>query len=407
MTSGVDFSRTLGSFERQGTTYVYKGAVLSPDIICGDNDFDCIEHEQFFATRTVYDAGTGRAAVDQVALHGEDLLRYQRLEVRPGLRLDYNDLMKEANLSPRFVASYDFFGGGETILRAGANRYYGGTLLTDKLREAKAPFRSESRYSDNLHPSPWVAASERGPNVTRFTKLSTPYADELDIVLEQKLAGGLLNLTCLRREGRDEFGRTYSPLQPDGLRYYTLNNLGRTHHKRYSLAWERSWARYFLSLNAAWQEKKTTNDSYDDNLLEGEESSGQVWYKDQLIFKSDLPVQNRSLYANLVWGVELPAHFTFTNYSRYRSAYRQIVPTGEVRPGPGGEAVTVYEEINHPGKVIFDWKLGWSIPVHQQQKLLLLLEINNVFNSRLTQASKTTTIYEMGRQFWAGVAYDF
>jgi outer membrane receptor protein involved in Fe transport len=49
-------------------------------------------------------------------------------------------------------------------------------------------------------------------------------------------------------------------------------------------------------------------------------------------------------------------------------------------------------------------KLGSS-----QQALLFSLEINNVFNSR-TQTDSTTArtpIYEMGRQFWAGVAYDF
>lgn len=411
VTSGIDFSRTLGSFERQGTTYVYKEATPSADIICGANDFDCVEHEQFFALRTVYDAGMSRAAIDQLALHVEDLLRYQRLELRPGLRLEYNDLMEEANLAPRFFASYDLFGSGETILSAGASRYYGSTLLTDKLREAKTPFRSESRTSVNLHPSLWVAASEQGPYVTRFTKLSTPYTDELDVGFEQKVAGGLLKLVYLRREGRDEFARTYSPLQPDGLRYYTLNNLGRTHHERYSLTWERSWSRYSLSWNATLQETKTTNDSYDDSLESGE-SSGQIWYQDQLIFKSDLPArnQNRKFNINLIWVAELPASFTFTNYSRYRSGYREIVSTGEVRPIPSGsglDAVAVYEEITHPGKVIFDWKLGWSTPLYHQQRLLFSLEINNVFNSRLTQASKTTTIYEMGRQFWASVAYDY
>jgi hypothetical protein len=408
VTGGIDFSRTLGSSERQGTTYAYKGATLSADILCGNNDFDCIEHEQFFTTRMVYDAGMSRAAIDQLALHGEDLLRYQRLELRPGLRLDYNDLMEEANLAPRFFAGYDLFGSGETILTAGANRYYGGTLLAAKLREAMAPFRSESRTSDNLHPSEWEKASSQGPNVTRFTMLSTPYTDEINVGLEQKVAGGLLTLQYLRREGRDEFARTYSPLQPGGLRYYTLNNLGRTHHERYSLAWERSWARHFLSLNASWQETKTTNDSYDDTLLESEESGGQVWYKDQLIFKSDLPArnQNRSLNANLIWIAELPGSFTFTNYSRYRSGYRDIVPTGAVLPGTGVEA-PVYEEITYSGKVIFDWKLGWSTRVYRQQLLAFSLEINNVFNARLTHPSETTTIYEMGRQFWASVAYDF
>jgi outer membrane receptor protein involved in Fe transport len=154
-------------------------------------------------------------------------------------------------------------------------------------------------------------------------------------------------------------------------------------------------------------------------LLENEESDSRIWYKNELIFKSDLPAfnQNRPIIVNLLWVAELPARFTFTNLSRYRSGYRQIVPTGEFRPLPerridpdtGEEildAAAVYEEIKHSGKVIFDWKLGWSTPVYHQQGLNFSLEINNVFNSR-TRTGGTTTTYEMGRQFWAGVAYDF
>lgn len=420
LTSGIDLNRTLGSFERKNTTHVYDGALFSADILCGANDFDCVENEQFFTSRTIYDAGMSRATIHQLGLHGEDLLRYRRLELRPGLRLDYNDLMKQTNLAPRFVASYDLFGSGATVFSAGANRYYGTTLLTDKLREAKSPFRSESRTSFNNQPTPWTAASAQGPSATRFTTLQTPYADELSVGLDQKIAGGILNLKYLRREGRDEFARTFSPLQPNGLRYYTLNNLGRSHHERYGLAWERNWTRYFLALNASWQKTTTSNESYD-TLLESEEINSRVWYNDKLIFKSDLParVQNRPIIVNLIWVAELPARITFTNLSRYRSGYQEVVSTGEFRSLPGAirridpetgeeifDAVEVYGDVTHSGKVIFDWKLDWSLPLYRQQLLVLSLEINNVFNSRI-QTGGIRTTYEMGRQFWAGVAYDF
>jgi hypothetical protein len=418
LTSGIDLNQTRGSFERKNTTHVYDGAYPSVNILCGANDFDCVEHEQFFTRRIVYDAGMSRAVINQLGLHGEDLLRYRRLELRPGLRFDYNDLMEQANLAPRFVASYDLFGNGATVLSAGTNRYYGTTLLTTKLREGKIPFRSESRTPFHNQPTLWTAASAQGPSATRFTTLRTPYADELSVGLDQKIAGGVFNFKYLRREGHDEFARTFSPLQPDGLRYYTLNNLGRSHHERYSLAWERHWPRHLLALNASWQETTTSNEGYDTEL-ESEEINGRIWYNDELIFKSELParVQNRPIIVNLIWVAELPARFTFTNLSRYRSGYREIVQTGEFRPLPVSridpvtgeeilDAVAVYEDITHAGKVIFDWKLGWSTPVYHQQLLVFSLEVNNVLNSR-TQTGGIRTTYEMGRQFWAGVAYDF
>ncbi|MBE0503219.1 MAG: TonB-dependent receptor [Desulfuromonadales bacterium] len=414
LTTGIDLNRTLGSFERLKATYEYRPLrdinndesvnsldSLAPDILCNGNTFDCAEGDQFFHDRKIYPAGKSQAVIQQIGLHGEDLLRFRRLELRPGLRFDYNDLMQQANLAPRFLASYDVFGSGATTLSVGANRYYGTTLLTYKLREVKVPYRTESRNSDNKQPRPWETASVQGPNVTRFSKLDTPYADEFSVGLEQRVAGGILNLKYLRREGRDEFSRTYSPMQSDGLQYYTLNNLGRSHHERYSLAWQRKWMRYFLGFNASWQETTTTNGDYDVQL-EREDVSEKVWYNNQLIYKRDLPAlaQNRPIIVNLIWIAELPSRFTFTNLSRYRSGYREIRKTDNL------DEVAVYEEIKHSGKVIFDWKLGWSTPVYRQQALGFSLEVNNVFNSRIQTGGSTTT-YEMGRQFWAGVAYDF
>lgn len=420
VTSGIDFSQIHGSFERPETTYVYKGARLSPDIICDGHASDCVDHEQFFTTRTIYDAGLSRATISQVAWHVEDLLRYRQLELRPGLRFDYNDLMEETTLAPRFLASYDLSGRSSTIVKVGANRYYGGTLLTDKLREANVPFRSESRTSYQNYPTEWTAASAQGPNVTRFNRLRTPYADELSMGIEQRVGGGLLRLSYLQREGRDEFARSYSTLQADGLRYYTLNNLGESRHRRTSLAWQQEWSKHSIVLNASWQETTTTNENYD-TLLEREEVDSRIWYDNRLIYRSDLPAQNqnRPVIVNLLWIAELPAHLTFTNESRYRSPYRQIVATGEFRPLPESQrrvdpltgeeildAVAVYETVSRPGKVIFDWRLAWSYRCDRRQILELSLEINNVFNSRLETGGSQPT-YEMGRQFWAGVTYDF
>lgn len=403
LTTGFELNRTAAGFERPVSSYAYNSPQLSSTVLCGGDDYDCVEKEQFFSKRMIYPAGKSRSVIQQVGLHGEDLLLYHRLELRPGFRFDYNDLMEEINLSPRFLASYDLFGSGATIFRVGANRYYGTTLLTYKLREAKIPFRSESRGVDfNNNLTPWTAATAHGISATRFSSLQTPYADELSIGLDQRLAGGVLNLEYVRREGRDEFSRTYSPVEADGFRYYTLNNYGQSHHERYSLAWERNWLRHYLSFNASWQETTTTNEDYDTTLLR-EEINDQIWYNGELIYKGDLPsrTQNRPIIANLIWVAELPARFTFTNLSHYRSGYREIVETKEII-----DNFSVYEEVRHPGRVIFDWKLGWSTPIYRQQLLACSLEINNVFNAR-TQTGGTTTTYEMGRQFWAGIAYDF
>lgn len=419
-TTGLDLARTVGSFIRRETTYVYQGARLSPDILCGGNDFDCVEHEQFFTARQVYAGGARTATIDQFALHGEDQIHYRRLVLRPGLRLSYDDLMRNANLAPRLALTYDLFSSGATVLIAGVNRYYGATLLTAKLREAQTAFTTESRTSFQNLPQPWEPSAGQGPNATRFTELKTPFADELALGVDQGLWGGRLSLKYVRREGHDEFARTYSPVQPDGLRYYTLNNNGRSRHDSYRLTWERSWARHFFSLNATYQQTTTSNAGYD-TVLDSEELGDRVWFGDELIPRNELPAANynRPTVVNLTWIAELPYGLTFTNLTRYRSGYREIEKTGELRALPGAEqsidpvtgeavfaAAEVYAKTSHAAVVLFDWKFGWRPPALHSRNLLLTLEVNNVFDAR-SRTGGTTTTFEMGRQFWAGVDYRF
>jgi outer membrane receptor protein involved in Fe transport len=417
---GGEYGRTVGKFTRRETTYVFRTTQLSADILCGDNTFDCVENEQFFTERQVYDAGASTATLDQFAIFFDDRMHYRRLELRPGLRLSYDDLMGNTNLAPRLAAAIDLFGSGDTYLIAGINRYYGNTLLTDKLREAKNAFRTETRAAFRNRPLAWEPGVIPGVNVTRFAELETPYSDEIALGLDQALGGGRLSLKYVHREGHDEFARSYSPLQPDGLRYYTLNNNGRSRHDSYRTTWERSWNRHFLSLNATWQETTTSNEGYD-TILENEELGDQIWYQGELIRKSDLPGSdfNRPVIVNLIWVAALPHGFTFTNVTRFRSGYNAIEGTGELRAAPGGErsidpltgeeiftAFPVYEKTRYDDSVIFDWKVQWQSPAYRSHHVLLSLEANNIFNAR-TRTGGAARTFEMGRQFWAGVDYRF
>lgn len=420
VTLGIELNRTSASFERHQTSYAYQGARLSPDILCGDNSFDCLENEQFFTERLVYPAAKSRVLLNRGALFLEDVVRWGRLELHPGLRLDYNDLMQDANLAPRLAGSYDLFGNRGTLLLAGLNRYYGQDLLTAKLREAKRPFRSESRAAFRNRPLAWEANAARGVNLTRFSALDTPYSDELALGVDQALYGGRLSLKYVLRENRDELTSTYGPLQPDGLRRLTFNNLGRSRHEAWRLTWERNWVDHLLSLNATYQETRSNYVDYDDRLGQ-ENTSGQVWFDDQLIPLDQLPGRdhNRPWRINLTYTAKIPGGFSFTNITRYRTGYRNIEATGQTRALPGSEARPdpftgepifetreVYAEVRHGEVVTFDWRLDWQSPPWHGQQVQLTLEANNLFNTR-SRTAGSSEAYELGRQFWLGAQYQF
>jgi hypothetical protein len=418
--TGFDLQRLSGTFDRQDTTYVYKDPAISPDIQCGNDTSGCIDGEQYSTFRQVYDAGSVSAAIDQVSFFFEDLLRYRRLELRPGVRFSYDDFMHNTDFAPRLAATYDLFGNGKTLLIGGWNRYYGSPLLTAKLREAKQPYRSESRSSWHNALLPWESAAEQGQNVTKFSNLKTPYADEVALGLDQSLFGGRLSAKYVRRDGKDEFARAYGDLQPDGLRYYTMTNAGSSRHESYRLSWERSWGRHFLSINATYQESSASNESYDE-LLDSAELEDRVWYDGQILYKSDLPRDqfNHPWLANLTYVGRMPWGFTFVNIARYRSGYRNLEPTGRTVAVPPGEQRTdpltgepivevlpVYEKVNRPAAVIFDWKLHWERTFFKRQIFGVDLEVYNVFNAKAYTGAAADS-FEMGRQFWVGMNYGF
>ncbi|MCY7109208.1 hypothetical protein, partial [Streptococcus oralis] len=74
---------------------------------------------------------------------------YKRLEITPGVRLQYDDFMKNLTLAPRFATSLDVFGDRSTRLFGGANRYYGQNLLAYKLRSGISEYIAQTRTSAN------------------------------------------------------------------------------------------------------------------------------------------------------------------------------------------------------------------------------------------------------------------
>jgi hypothetical protein len=405
--AGFDYERTRGTFDHKNTTFSHNTAVESADVICDRDVLACVEGEQYFTRRSVYEAESVTATTSQYHLYVEDLIRFGRLELRPGVRYSYDDFLRNKNVGPRLAATYDLFGDHGTILIAGANRYYGRPLLTFKLREAKRPFRIEKRdLGPDNRPTDWVLSLQTN-TATRFSDLDTPFSDEITFGLDQALLGGRLIAEYIRREAKDEFARQRGEVQPDGLRYYTLNNNGRTHHEEYGIAWQRQWSGHFLSVNATYQETETSAEDYE-TLLDEETLSERVWYKGSALSQDELPRDdfNRNWVANLTYSASLPFGFTFTNFTRYRSGYRTLKSTGDSIVLDDGEELPIYTREEQPESWIFDWKIDWSRRIVRNQALVVSLEIDNVFNKKVPVGAQEDE-FELGRRFWAGAEYRF
>ncbi len=415
ITTGIDFERIQGTFERPENATVYYGATFFNPLNCGADELTCATDEQFFTQRNIYKAGITKAEINQAAIHIDDRITARRLTLQPGLRLDIDDYMDNFNLAPRFAAQYDLLGNNNTIFTVGLNRYYGRSLLTFKLRELMAPYETQSRahFGQLLG---WEIAPSSGGTISHFSKLKTPYSDEATFGLDQKLAGGLLSAKYVYRRGHDEFARELSELKFSGVRIYTINNNGSSRHESYRIAWERTWSTQALLVNLTYQQSQASNEDYNDIL--GDDASGdRVWFNEEIVDRSELPKgnYNRPWVANLIYSLELGQQLRFTNTAKYRSGYRNLEPTGETRAIGAGEgridpltgeeifeALGVYAEVKRAGALIFDWRLDWS---PGPQGLVINLELYNVFNRRVETGIAGE--FEMGRQLWAGASWSF
>lgn len=416
---GLGLEMISGTYRRPETATVYSDPRTTPDVICGADLFACIDGEQFFTLRKLYDPSKVTATMTSGYLYGEDLLTYRRLQLRPGVRLSYDDFLGNLNLAPRLALNYDLFGDGQSQLVGGLNRYYGRSLLAFKLREAKRPPRSEFRTTSASLVTDWVGDPQALFSVTRFSGLETPYTDEAVLGIDQALLTGQLSIKYILRQGHDEFARSYGPEQSDGLRYYTMNNLGRSEHRILRLAWEKSWLNHALLVSWVYQQSETSNDDYD-SVLDDEGEEPRIWYQGDIVYKSELPRRdyNRPHLIKLFYHARLPRGFSFTNTTTYLGSYHsfenthlsQPVPPAlrriDARTGAVEESLDVYADIPRGDEFLFNWTIDWRHALSTEQQLMVSLDILNVFDRRIESGAEPGQ-FRLGRQFWLGAEYRF
>jgi len=415
--AGVQYELLYGEHRRSEVATLYSTARISPDVICGGDPVTCIDGEQFFSERKIFDASKVSAEVNQLALFAEDRLHWERLMLRPGLRLSWDDFLGNLDAAPRLAAEYDLYGDGETLLLGGLNRYYGRSLLAFKLREAIQPPQRQYRTTFQNQVTDWVDDPLGLNNVARFSDLDTPYSDEVVAGVDQLLFGGRLSSKLVLRFNREEFVRKFGPVQPDGLRYFTMSNGGSSRHRSLRFSWEKTWPGQTLLVSYTLQDDSRS----EDDLLAEEELQARVWYGNQIVYKSELPVADLGppQIAKLLYTAKLPGGFGFTNVAQWRSSFRHVentlqeleVPADQRRFDPVSgvlveESLDVYAKVRHASVFLVDWKLTWQAGPAKPLDLVLSLEVDNLLDRKIETATSPGT-FLLGRQFWAGAECRF
>ena len=418
-------------YKRFNDVYNYTGssARSTSGIACLAGDHGCIEG-QFFTTRDYYPARSVKVGNNHYALYFEDKINWGNWEITPGIRIDHDRFLKYTDFAPRFTATWDVFGNGDTRLFGGINRYYAQSVLAQKL---KKNIGSGYRQSRSLPNQEWgsttrYAAAYLQPDV------KTPYSDEVNLGWRQVIKNTEWTLKWVHRDSKK--GLAWDSQRINGQQYFILNNRGKSKADTFSLAfnllrpWKiTDWAVVGISGGATYSRNKANNSSYDNtsvNSLDNgrlTEESSKIIFDGKLMDKDKMPAIDYNTpwraFANI--SVDFPKiKLNWSTRLNYAAGYAQYTTSSERCPaynpdicGSYTGSVGVYEKEKFKNAFTVDFGLIQTIPIGKN-KLDLKLDVINAFDtvirartSRASTSTSNTVSYKLGRQFWFEAKYSW
>ncbi|MGN0921066.1 MAG: hypothetical protein ACI4NJ_04970 [Cellvibrio sp.] len=415
---GAQLAYSESGFDRPVDVSIYDNAVTNTQIQCIGREYDCVQKEQYFRDRKIYPADKVTVDLTETALFGE--LRYQRerLDLTLGARIDQDNFLNNTNIVWRSRAVYSLNNEGSYALVGGVNRYYGGPLLTYKLREAAKPYYSEYRGSYQNVIRDWEYNTDAGVTKYRFDKVNTPYSDELTLGLRGNFGKGVAEIKWLQRKNRDEFSRTIQGPEDDGYLYYLMNNDGYSNYDSFVASWDGTLGRFDVGANITWSKTESSNDTYDD-VIDSATDSQLVWYKGAAHTLTSLNQERTNFARPLVGNIYVSSELAFgikgTVKLKYKGDHTTITRgrgvhyTGNVINVDGAsyeEALPNYIDRDISSNVIVDAKFQWK-PT-DNSPVNFTLEVLNLFDQRTYALNGLNRSgIEVGRSFWVGTQLQF
>lgn len=422
LSAGVDVQNRYAEYARLNAHIVDRTVAATTTCTAADGTVDTVAcsssptlrtgRGQYFRFRDVYEAGRFEVRANDVAVFVEDDMRWGRVQVRAGLRAEYDDVMRKRTLSPRLAFAWDVLGDDRLRATAGVNRYHGRTFFSNALREGRDALRVTYRRGASLLYGP----GERAASLNRFVELEIPYADELALGADIRLWGMNVAAKWVGREGRDEILRRLVPNTDPryASRVFEYTNGGRTSSDTYTFniapvrPWEWGATRHHWFLAADWTDVRRNYNTYESSL-DPALAETVVLYEGERVRFDELPAGN----FNRPWAVRLATRsdlprwgLTLSNFLRYRAGYRDVVFQGQRTEG--NETLDAYAAEDLDPTWTLDTSLEWERTLREAFTVFSRLEINNITNRVNAQrVGASGVVFEPGRQYWLELGLRF
>lgn len=184
---------------------------------------------------------------------------FSRLLIEPGLRFDWDEIIRRPLLSPRLAGTYALSNSGNTKLSAGVGVFY----QLSNLGLIAAPLggtREDTFYSVQGQPTFFLSTfnADRG-------HLLAPRFVNWSIALEQKLpAQVFLKTEFILRNGIHDF--VYNPTGVPGTTNFLLENTRQDHYYSFQVALRRTFRQRYTVFGSYMRSSSTSNQVLDYSL---------------------------------------------------------------------------------------------------------------------------------------------
>jgi len=313
-----------------------------------------------------------------------------------GVRADYSSSLDNVDLSPRVTTEWDVFSNQKTKLLAGVNRYYGRDFFQYEVNSTLRSWRTMYRYNSDGSLNRQTNYSDQS---FRDYDLDTPYSNEWNIGVVQRFGVVDATLQFVNRESRDLVTRTETE---DGLDYYT--NDGRSSTDTVTLTFETrdpfetgaTDTHGKISISYQESESNTLSDvSYEETI-----SSDEIYYKDSVIYESQLPSFDFNIPISISFSTrtEIPDwRLIVANSINVQSGGKVAQDTGENFTDSTG-TYDIYDDLKFDHLITLDTSIEWKPALIAEVEGYIKLSVNNVFDDYIDKSTSSNSYsYTLGR----------
>ncbi|MEL0628866.1 TonB-dependent receptor plug domain-containing protein [Psychromonas aquatilis] len=405
---GSESSYTRAYKQRpEDSWYYYQYAIdQNNGIVCSSGDDACMS-DIAFTDAVRYESYEADVGVYQQALWAEYQQYFGPVDLRLGVRYEYDNFMHNHNIAPRLNVSWEVF--SDYFVSFGANRYYTNNMLAYAIRSATPATTTYHRdLNGDSTLSEWDLASVNTNYDYSQGNLNTPYSDEITLAFTVPTAlDGTFRIKGIKRWGRDKFSTSREYDQNSDLGY-TLANDGKTDYHGISLEWNGRIGDHVFTANTTWSETITFGgpDYFSETDIDDMEST-YLYYNGEVISEYQLSnIRKQQNYAapfraHLSWGTSWFNKRLLTKTSlNYRGEYTNIDSDGTAIE-VDGQNYDVYDETTIDA--FADISLNAMMEVYKtvDTSTVVDMRVTNLLNQNPYSAASS---YQRGRSFWLGIS---